>query len=472
MKTNITILSLLFIANVSISQAQDLPDSSWYSSKTELLAHLIQFESVAGEESKVGKFLVAYCEKKGLYVHIFHDKPDRFNFTASLYPLTAGKPNIVLQSHLDVVPAGNKASWQYPPFAGKVADEYVWGRGAIDCKGLLVMQLVALCGLIDEAKRLDLPYNVSFLGLSGEETGGREGADIITTQYLSLLNPVVVLGEGGAGLQKVVPSKPDKIVFGISVAEKSSLWLRVTARSKRNGHGSVPPKLYAAKRLLRGLINVLNDRPKPKFSPTTRQMFRTLGKLEGGFKGFVIRHANVRFFRGLMRKYFEEGALFYPLVYNTITITDISSNKLALNQIANHASAILDCRLLPETNIDKFIKKLKHKLGGINRIEVEVLDQSPHAPTSQPDKFYAAMAKSLQKTYPDCAVVPILFPAGSDNNYFRAKNIPTFGILPALLTEEMMNTTHNFNERISIKALEEGTRTYQTFLYDILEIKP
>jgi carboxypeptidase PM20D1 len=336
--------------------AQDLQTPLPTDTPERLLSRLVQFRSISGQEGEAGKFLVEYCQRKNLHVHILTDKPHQYNFIASLYPLDLRKPNIMLQSHIDVVPAGQQEEWIYPPFSGTIDSVAVWGRGAIDCKGLLVMQLWALVQMIETTKTQVLPYNISLLVLSGEETGGKEGAQIIVENYLPLLNPVVVFGEGGAGLQNIIPSKPEKVVFGISVSEKSSLWLRVSTRSKRNGHGSVPPKLYATKRLLRGLINVMNYKPKTRFSSTTREMFRVVGKLEGGFKGFVIRHANKRLFRSLMRKYFEEGADFYPLVHNTITITDLANNRLGFNQIANVASAVLDCRLLPETEIDRFLK--------------------------------------------------------------------------------------------------------------------
>lgn len=450
--------------------AQEVGKPDSLDSPEKLLSRLIQFESMAGEEEKIGKFLVQYCQERGLHTRIFTDTAFRFNFSASLYPLESQKPNIVLQSHLDIVPAPNTELWHYPPFAGVIDSVAVWGRGAVDCKGLMVIQLWALCQMIEKARQEELPYNITLLALSGEETGGKDGAKIITEKFLKVLNPVVVLGEGGGGSQEVVPSKPEKIIFGISVAEKSSLWLRVSANSKRAGHGSVPPKLYATKRLLRGLINVMNDRPKPKFSPTTRQMFRTLGELEGGFKGWVIGNANKRIFRGMMRKYFEEGEPFYPIVYNTITITTLSSSRLGFNQIANKASAILDCRLLPETDKEKFLKKLKNKLGGlrgVNSIDIEILDQSPHAPASVPDKFYAVMKASLKEIYTDCEVVPILFPAGSDNNYFRAKNIPTFGIMPTLLSQAEQSGSHNPNEHITLQNLHKGIEVYTLFLQKI-----
>ncbi|MDD3568280.1 MAG: M20/M25/M40 family metallo-hydrolase [Bacteroidales bacterium] len=60
-----------------------------------------------------------------------------------MYPLSFNKPNIIFLNHIDVVLADNCELFTYPPFSGTIADGQVWGRGAIDSKGMAVMQLLA-----------------------------------------------------------------------------------------------------------------------------------------------------------------------------------------------------------------------------------------------------------------------------------------------------------------------------------------
>ena len=51
-------------------------------------------------------------------------------------PVSASrKPNLLFAGHTDVVPPGNEATWSHPPFAGEVADDTLYGRGAVDMKG-------------------------------------------------------------------------------------------------------------------------------------------------------------------------------------------------------------------------------------------------------------------------------------------------------------------------------------------------
>src|SRR5690606_2744296 len=54
-----------------------------------------------------------------------------------------GAPNFCFAGHTDVVPAGNTAAWQDDPFAGKIADGQLWGRGASDMKGAIAAFVAA-----------------------------------------------------------------------------------------------------------------------------------------------------------------------------------------------------------------------------------------------------------------------------------------------------------------------------------------
>jgi carboxypeptidase PM20D1 len=77
------------------------------------------------------------------------------------------------------------------------------------------------------------------------------------------------------------------------------------------------------------------------------------------------------------------------------------------------------------------------------------------------------MESTLKTLYPQAEVVPILFPASSDNNYFRACQIPTFGILPAILTKAETTASHNTNEHIRVHTLHKGVEAYTLFLQKI-----
>jgi succinyl-diaminopimelate desuccinylase len=97
---------------------------------------LVRCRSVTPEDGGALAYLQGVLAKAGFDVH-------RMTFAeASTAPIEnlyarigSEKPNLVFAGHTDVVPPGDEAAWQHPPFAGEVAGDKLYGRGAVDMKG-------------------------------------------------------------------------------------------------------------------------------------------------------------------------------------------------------------------------------------------------------------------------------------------------------------------------------------------------
>lgn len=148
-----------------------------------ILSQLIKFQSEQHKEKPASLFFMEECRKKGLYTEVLTPIDTAFNIIASLYPLSSGKPNIIFLNHIDVVPPGDTTLWKYPAYGGLIKDSVIWGRGAIDMKGLAVAQLFAVAEFTELAQSKDLPFNVSILAVSGEETDGHNGAELIAKDF-------------------------------------------------------------------------------------------------------------------------------------------------------------------------------------------------------------------------------------------------------------------------------------------------
>lgn len=440
------------------------PDSIPHSAL--LLSDYIQYPSVTGYEKQAGQYLATMAMIKGLHVEIFTNHLDTFNFAASLYPLSQNKPNIILLNHIDVVPAENAELFTYPPFGGTIADGLVWGRGAIDNKGMAVMQLQAMEKFVELAREKDLPYNVTMVSVSGEETGGHTGAKVVASRFAQQLNPMVVFGEGGTGIPNLLVNDPKKKVFTISTTFKRSLWLKLTLNMNTSGHGSVPPEKYAVQEKIRALYKIIRWNRREVFSKTTRRMFREMGRLEGGMRGLVLR--NLGLFRPLAVRAMRKDGVIYSLITNTITITGIHTPPGPPNIIPQTIDVTLDCRLLPDVNTQEFIEEISKVLNNSD-VKIEVLQEDKSANPSGVGDCYAKMAQALKTVYPKSGVIPILMPASNDNNYFRALGVPTYGILPVFMDMEYIESIHNIDERIPIDALEKGTQVYIELLKQYLE---
>lgn len=430
------------------------------------LSSYVAIPSITGDEIPAGNFFAGECRARGLHVRILTEDSASFNFVASLYPLDRQKPNILLLNHIDVVEPGDAGLWTYPPFSGAIAEGAVWGRGAIDNKAMAAMQLEAISDWVVTAKEVDLPFNVSLLAVSGEEVGGVNGAAIVAEQFLPLLNPVLVLGEGGTGLAGVFRSDPTKVLYGISINHKRILWLRLKVNLASGGHGSVPSR-ENANSVMVAALEKLHQRPnRLHLSSAAKIMFAEIGQHETGMTGIALRHLGI--LKPLAGSALRKEPIIHALVTNTVSLTQISNPPGSKNQVPQEIEAILDCRLLPETETEDFLRELAQVFDD-DRITIEVLRETVRAQDSRPDAFYAMLEASLRQHHNGAEVAPILFPATNDNNYFRAKGINAYGILPMELNSAQIASIHNFNEHAPIAELERGARVYRDFLQKVFE---
>ncbi len=467
-KLFLIIIAGLFIYTGSIHSVYGGNDTVPYSAQ--LLSRYIKHASVTGRERSAGLFFSTVARQRGFHVEILTDEPGSFNFTASLYPLEMSKPNIVLLNHIDVVPATEELAHEYihPPFSGAIDHGKVWGRGAIDNKGMAVMQLMGMEYFLELSTRVDLPFNVTMLAVSGEEKGGYLGAKVVVDEFLDYLNPVVVYGEGGAGIPGVLRREPDRKLFGISTAFKRSLWLELRLVNLTAGHGAVPPPDYVVKEKVQALNRLVDRTERVRFSGITREMFSELGRIEGGLRGLAMR--NIWLFRPLVMRSLRQEQVIFSFITNTATITSINSPPGAVNQIPQEIIAVLDCRLLPETNTDDFIDRLRKTIDN-DAIHIRIMHERERTDSSETGEYYHFMKEALETVYPGAGVIPVLAPASNDNNYFRAKGIPAYGIMPVFIPVYLLETIHNVNERIPVDALEQGVGVYRELIRIIAESK-
>ena len=433
----------------------------------EVLSRYLQFASYSGKEYEAGKYLMDVCQENGLNIRIFTDTGGSINFAASLYPLSLKKPNIVFHHHIDIVPAGKLSDWKYPPFSGTIAEGSIWGRGAIDIKELGIMHLFALLKFKALAKEKDLPYNFTLLAVSGEETGGYKGSKIIVNNFYEELNPVLVLGEGGSGIDFLLSASEEKPLFGISIAEKTSLILKLSLDLETLAHGAVTPNEYPNQMMVEALSRINKRIPRIKFNNASRHMFREVAKIEGGFKGFVLQNLNWIIFEPLITNFFVKDPNLYAISSNTITITSIRSTQGADNQIAQSVEAILDCRLLSSTEDKILIKEIQELLKD-PRIKIEIIEKGSDSFVTIPEDYFKLMNDAIKTVYTKCKIAPMFLPSSSDNNYFRSRGIPVYGIIPIVLNKEQLNSVHNVNEHVTIDSFLKGIAIFEDFIDAVL----
>ena len=468
---NLVILILLVTPELVWSQSvrevsyQPVPNS--ISSAALLLEEYVRIPSETGNENNAAYFLMQQCMKKGLIINKITDSIGCVNFAASVYPLHLAKPNIIFLNHIDVVHAGDPSEWTHPPYEGCIDNGKVWGRGALDNKGLAIIQLSAIGRFIDAAKSSDLPYNITLLCVSGEETGGAKGSAIVSKNFNKDFNPVVVIGEGGAGMDEVSLLPEGKTFFGISVAEKGLLWLQLSFEIHGAGHSSIAGSDYSNKHLILGLHKLVNKRQPIQMTKEAKLMFKSIGKKVGGFRGLAIKHLNWLVFRPFLNMFINKNLELEAIFCNTITVSNMRQPDASFNQNMQEATAYVDCRLLPGTSPTDMIELIRKKIND-SLLHISIVREGPPQFSTHPEFFYDLISGALQKTFAGSEVVPILFPASNDNSYFRAAGCPVYGLNPMIISRLQLKSIHNYNEYIDLEDIDKGIEVYESFLRSVL----
>lgn len=453
---------------ISAQDRQRLTAIDWAAVREEaaaLLAEYVKIPSVTGSETGAAEFLERAARARGFRVERLDGPDGRPNVLVSAGP--QGVPGLVLLSHLDVVPA-SPDGWTVGPFSGTRKDGAVWGRGAIDNKGMTVMHLISLALL----SRLEpaYPRGVALLCVSDEEAGGA-GAEFVMARHGARFGKATVLGEGGVGLRGVDPVPAHITLYPVATAEKSSVAVTLTLNLPSSGHGSVPPEEYASRVMVKALGKLLDRRFPMRLTPDTMAMLENLARYQDFPKNLFLQHPDWAIVKPILDRHLSSNPLTNAMVRDTLTLTGLETQGGGSNNtIPTRVTARLDCRLLPGTALDSFLKQLREGLDD-KRIEVQASPRSAGAPSSLPNAVFAALEATMRDAEKDALVSPFLFPASSDGNTFRAAGHAVYGFLPCRLELSEVESIHGKDEKMREASLEQGIRVVTELLLRLKAVK-
>jgi len=419
--------TMLMTVGLTATAAGQTPD--WKAVEAEALQTLQRYVRVdtsnpPGDVTKAADLVEGILKAEGIPVTRYESAPGRSIVLARLKGAGQAKPLLLLH-HMDVVPA-DASRWTRNPFGAEIADGRLWGRGSFDMKGPGVIQLYSFILL----KRLNVPLDrdVLLVAVPDEEIGGANGATWMRKNHFAELDPEYVLDEGGFGSRDLFA--PGKLVFGISVAEKKILWLKLTAEGV-GGHGSQPHDQNPNDRLIKALARLLAEPlPAPTFS-----VVATLTSRVGPLAPNKFNNA---------------------IQQSTISITSLRAGvgePPRANVIPSIAEATLDCRVLPGTTKDQWLQEIGRRLND-PRIKVDVTYESADpVVTTQDSTFYKALEAAVKKHHPDAIVTPMIIPYGSDGNGFRPLGVKSYGFTPAVLPAATVASMHGDAEFLPVDAL-------------------
>jgi acetylornithine deacetylase/succinyl-diaminopimelate desuccinylase-like protein len=386
----------------------------------------------------------------GVETHVLLVAPNRANFVARLRAGAATKRPVLIMGHMDVVGA-DTTKWETNPFVPTVKGEYLYGRGAIDDKGMLAAAVAALQQLAPRRDRLT--RDVIFLATAAEE-GGDVGIEVVADKHFDLIKDAeFALNEGG----RVRVQNGFVRTVNVQTTEKVSYNVVATATGP-SGHGSVPLPNNALAALARAAARAHEWKAPAKLNETTRLYFARLATIENDT---VVRRAmqQVSAPRATAAQINAAAdVLSRDPLYNAVLRTGQSltllSGGIRSNVIPSEGRATFNVRVLPNDDVREIVREMQ-RAGAESQVTFRLVGTPQPAPLPSPvtSDLFRSMEAAARVMEPRTTVIPFMSTGATDGAMLRAKGIPTYGILPLPLPLEDELRMHGDNERVPIEAL-------------------
>ena len=421
------------------------------------------------------RHIAALLVAADLEPEVVEPAPGRGSVHARLRGDGSGGAPLLLLSHLDVVPAPPER-WSHDPFAADLADGYIYGRGAVDMKAMVAMELAVIRLLAAEARSAGmdpardpipgLRRDVLFTCTADEEAGGMAGARWVAEHRSDWLRAAGALNECGG----VATTVAGRRFYPIQVSEKGFAAYRIAIRGTW-GHGSMPREDNAAV-LAATVIERLAVPGPTRITPVMARFLELAaaelppdaGPLLLGLIGDDSARAEAAIAVACDPMY---ARALRALLRDTLS-PDVVHAGIKYNVIPGDAVVEVDCRVLPGTTEPdmraQIVERLGPELAAVCQIDLIVFGAPVAAPAEGP--LYDLLVSTIRDHDPDGIPLPIMAPFATDAKHTDTVGTPTYGFSPLRLDpdERFLERFHGVDERVSIDALRWGLPV----LYDVV----
>lgn len=407
------------------------------------------------------RFLKKVFDKYKISYNIIEIGDNRGSIIAKLEGNGKKKP-LILLNHIDVVPC-DLEKWDFNPFSGKIIDGYIIGRGTIDMKGLAILQLVSL--IYFKANNIIPDRDIYFAACCDEEAGGTKGAEKLaqSEKYLHeaeyLLNEMSFIEADDNGVPIICP---------VMTGEKYACSFELTVPGSP-GHGSMPHSDNANIKAMKIIDRILSWKTDINISDSVQEYFKAVSVLmqdEKKRKAYEDIRTAVR--DEDFKKELLSNKAYNSSVRDSIALTYIRSSTAKINVIPSECRVGFDCRLLPSTDKEWFLGRVKDLIGD-DSVKMKMIFDENFSPDSDFDTPLFGSIERVLKTYKENMVVaPCFTTGGTDSRYFRRLGIQCYGFMPFYLRRGEFRGVHGHNEMISVENIKRGLEIYIKILEDFL----
>lgn len=412
----------------------------------------------SGQEIRSVETLHDYFGQAGT---TFEMVPGRMSTVYRLPGSDPTAPALALMGHLDVVPV-SEDGWTTDPFAGTLADGFIWGRGAVDMLNLTASMAVVFKRFLD-GDVPPLPGDLVFLAVADEEAGGRLGARALVEQRWDLVATDYLLTEIA-----YPPLRLDgEAVYPVSVGEKGPFWTVLRSRG-RPGHGSVP---YGGDNAMAPLVEAMTALFTEPAPVVISDVWSTFVRDAGFDDALAARLVDPDRIDEAIDEVAVENprlaAYLHACTHLTVSPNVIRSGVKA-NVIPDRAEGEVDFRALPgqdRSDVDAHIRKAAGNAAG--RLDIIPVADQVASESAVGTSLWDCIVDSIESHTGSRRVVPTMMPAATDARFFRQKGVTAYGVGlfdEAMSFPDFLSMFHGHDERVSVASVESTTALLTTIL--------
>ncbi len=388
-------------------------------------------------------------------VQVVGPDPRKGNLVARLRGTGARRP-VLLLAHLDVVEA-RREDWTFDPFKLTEQGGYFYGRGTLDIKEGAANLVANLARLKRENFRPDRDL---ILALTADEEGGQfNGVDWLLRNRRDLIDAEFCINtDAGGGALK--DGKPQR--FSVQASEKIYLSFRLEVKNP-GGHSSLPTRDNAIYHLAFGLSRLSRFDFPVRLNEVTRTYFERAAALESGQLAADMRAVTRTPPDPEAVSRLSATPYFNALLRTTCVATRLEAGH-ADNALPQTATAIVNCRLLPDESADEVERTLARVIADP---QVKITPTGPPRPAPlsplQPE-IMRPVERIAAEMWPGAPVIPVMETGATDGLYLRRAGLPTYGVTGLFIDLNDIRA-HGQDERIGVKEFYEG----HEFLYRLVK---
>jgi acetylornithine deacetylase/succinyl-diaminopimelate desuccinylase-like protein len=412
-----------------------------------------------GNETRAAEYLRGILEREGIDCEIVGPSPDRGTIVGRLKGDGSASP-LLLMSHTDVV-AVEPEKWTHDPFAADIDDGFIYGRGAMDMKHMVTMELMTL--LLLKRAGVPLKRDVIFMAAADEEVGGHQGAGWVAHHRPELIQAEYAINEGGGNAIEINGRR----YYTVQTAEKGAARFRLRAKGKP-GHGSVPHEDNAILKLVQMLSRLEGRQPPVHFSASFRGLITGIASAQPPEVAQVILAilANEQTADGAIDALPMDDLLKQELramIRNTVAPTVLRAGS-QINVIPSEAEALLDGRIVPGWTTQMFLEEIRSIFG--EDADIEFIDPNEALEADPASPLFEVIKDVMRVHDAEATVVPTLLVGGTDAQRVAGLGTKVYGFAPEMYLSGLndWDRIHGHDERINIRSLQWGTRV----LYDVV----